>query len=81
MACDPNQLLADAKCFQCMSHQQLQMVIASLLCQISTGGVTASNLFSGHGSPVGVVFPTSNVAIYIDEDNGDQWSWYSGAWH
>jgi hypothetical protein len=38
MSCDPNQLVTAAKCFQCLSEQQLQMVITYLLCQISGGG-------------------------------------------
>lgn len=35
MACNPNDLLEQARCFQCLSHKELQQVIAYLLCQIS----------------------------------------------
>jgi hypothetical protein len=35
MACQPQQLLELAKCFQCLSDKQLSMVKAYLLCQIS----------------------------------------------
>lgn len=38
MSCDPNQLVAAAKCFQCLSSQQLQMVTNYLLCLISQNG-------------------------------------------
>jgi hypothetical protein len=79
MACDPNALLNQARCFQCCSEKELQQVIASLLCQISTGGAGGANLTSGHGAPTST--PTSSVAIYIDEDTGAQYNWFSGSWH
>lgn len=44
MACDPNQLLAAAKCFQCLSEKELNQVIAYLLCQISTGGSSGGSI-------------------------------------
>lgn len=44
MACDPNELVAAAKCFQCLSNQQLQMVITYLLCQISTGSASGGTI-------------------------------------
>ena len=36
MACDPNTLLNDARCFQCLSKKELEMVKAYLMCQISS---------------------------------------------
>lgn len=38
MVCDPNSLLAAAKCFQCLSEKELKQVSVYLLCQISTNG-------------------------------------------
>lgn len=35
MACDVNQIVTDAKCFQCLSEKELQMVKAYLLCQFA----------------------------------------------
>lgn len=35
MACEPKQILALAKCFQCLDHKQLEMVKSYLLCQIA----------------------------------------------
>ena len=40
MTCDPNILLQAAKCFQCYSAKELEMVKAYLLCQITSGGGT-----------------------------------------
>ncbi len=36
--CNPTDLVADAECFACLSKQQLQAVIAQLLCDINAGG-------------------------------------------
>lgn len=36
--CIPADLVADAKCFECLSKQQLQAVIAQLLCNINFSG-------------------------------------------
>lgn len=38
-------------------------------------------VFSGVGSPVGVITPLVSVAFYVDTSNGDFWKWYSAAWH
>lgn len=38
MACDPNQLVADAKCFLCIDQGMQVPVMLSLLCQIRDGG-------------------------------------------
>lgn len=35
MSCDPNTILSDGKCFQCLTAQQLRQVIAQLLCDIN----------------------------------------------
>lgn len=42
MTCDPNSLIQAANCFQCLSHQQLEMVKAYLLCQILQNGGTST---------------------------------------
>lgn len=80
MACDPNTLLDSARCFQCLSHKELQQVVTYLLCQISGGsGVNIGAISSGHGSPA--FTPTTSTAVYFDEDTGIQYNWYAGAWH
>lgn len=81
MACDANQLVTAAKCFQCLSGQQLQMVITYLLCQISigSGGGNVGAISFGHGAPS--FTPTTDGAIYFDEDTGAQYNWYAGIWH
>lgn len=41
-------------------------------------------VFTGDGSPVGVVTPAADAAIYIQQDStppGTMWSWYDDAWH
>jgi hypothetical protein len=46
-----------------------------------SGGV---GLFSGNGSPVGVIFPTTDTALYLQKDStpaGLIWSYFSGTWH
>jgi hypothetical protein len=63
MSCDPNQLVSAAKCFQCLSEQQLQMVIAYLLCQIMQS--------SGSGGSIQVITTTDadpNVAVIVPAD-------------
>jgi hypothetical protein len=64
MACDPNQLVKSAKCFQCLSEQQLQMVITYLLCQISISG-------GGSGGTIQTISTTAadpNVAGIVPSD-------------
>lgn len=58
---------------------------------VVSGGGSATGpteVFSGTGSPAGVVFPTTDTAIYFQmdatngfPDGGMMWSYYSGAWH
>ena len=48
------------------------------------GGTAAIQVFTGTGSPVGVVFPTTEAAFYTQQDStppGLVWSYYAGAWH
>lgn len=49
-----------------------------------TGGLAFVQVFSGNGSPVGVVAPMATAAFYIQKDSeppGILWSWYDSAWH
>ena len=52
---------------------------------VSGGGATAAiQVFAGTGSPVGVVFPTTDAALYTQTDStpaGVVWSYYDGVWH
>lgn len=36
--------------------------------------------YDGEGSPVGVVTPTADVAVYRDSLNGDSWEWRGASW-
>jgi hypothetical protein len=69
MACDPNQLLKAAKCFQCLSEKELQQVVTYLLCQISVngsgGGGNAQLVIYTSGTPDNPP-NTSNPAIAYD---------------
>lgn len=55
-----------------------RMLLVKLALSASGLGV---QIYSGSGSPVGVVTPTSAVAVYFDTDDGTQYNWYSSAWH
>lgn len=54
-------------------------------CPASTGGTGGdTQIFSGAGSPDGVIFPTATDALYFQTDSvpaGIMWSYYEGAWH
>jgi hypothetical protein len=63
MSCDPNQLLESSKCFQCLDEKQLKMVIAYLLCQISTGSGT-----SGKIQTISTVDADPNTAAIVPAD-------------
>lgn len=68
MACEPNTLLNSAKCFQCLSEQQLQMVITYLLCQISSGsgGGASPQLVTYTVAPPANPTDTSKPAVAYD---------------
>lgn len=74
MACDPNQLLESARCFQCLSHKELQQVIAYLLCQISIsgggggGGIQVISTVDANPNLAGLVptDPTKGAIFYQD---------------
>lgn len=40
MACDPNTLLNEARCYSCLTEDQRAAIITSLLCQLASGGGT-----------------------------------------
>lgn len=73
MACNPNELIAEAICFSCLDDTQQQMVIIALLCAISQGGDGGSgnSMLSGSGSPVGSISATG-PALYV-QDDGSLW--------
>lgn len=77
---DPQTLLTNAKCYLCLGVTMAEALQLAILDQIeANGGTGGANLTSGHGAPI--FTPTSTVAIYIDEDTGSQYNWYSGVWH
>lgn len=47
------------------------------LVTISSDGGT----LGGHGDPTGVVVPTTEFALYIDQDTGALYEWYDSTWH
>ncbi len=85
--CSTSDLLADAACFTCLSTGVLQVLELQLLCEISstlTGGGVGKEIFSGNGSPQGVVVPTVTDALYRQLDSlpvGLIWTWQgTGPW-
>lgn len=60
MACDPEELMAEAACFACIQPNQRALAILALLCQISEGGGGGGSIsVSDEGVPV--VNPATNV--------------------
>lgn len=59
MSCDPTTLLSDAKCFLCLTQQQLLAVQALLLCQISQSGVLFASTSSA--GPAGTTDETNII--------------------
>ena len=45
------------------------------------GGSSSKQMFSGTGSPVGVISPTTSEALYFQTDTGQWWAFFSGVWH
>lgn len=84
MACEPNDLISLARCFNCLSPSTLLEVQTYLLCQIMLngggGGGGATEVFAGNGLAPDVT-PTATAAIWIDKDSGVIIHWYDGAWH
>src|ERR1019366_2437233 len=78
------QLQAMAAPFACLQRQQQLPALIALASQIislvpSGGGF----VFSGIGSPVGVVFPAVPSAVYVDNTNPNQvgfWNWNGTNW-
>lgn len=76
-ACNPSDLLAQARCFECLSKHQLQAIIAQLLCDINAsgggGGGSGTVYLTGNGSPVGAETPTFIGEIYTRNDVAEVW--------
>lgn len=86
--CSASTLVEAAKCFECLSKQQLQAVIAQLLCDINAnggggGGGGATQVFSGNygaGSPTQT--PTTSAAVAYNLDAPYQiFTWDGAAWN
>ena len=79
---DPQTLFDEAQCYICQGVSLAQALELALLARIANGAGGAGNqILSGNGSPVGVVVPTTTVAIYFDQNDGTQYNFYGGAWH
>ncbi len=85
--CSASELVEAAECFACLSKQQLQAVIAQLLCDINAnggggGGGGATQVFSGHygaGTPSNT--PTASAALAYNLDSPYQiFAWDGSAW-
>lgn len=84
--CSPSELIEASQCFACLSKQQLQAVIAQLLCEILAngggGGGGGGGLTCGaYGGGEPDFTPVTGCAHAIDTDTGQPWYYYSGAWH
>lgn len=76
MACDPESLLADAKCFLCLNEKQRDAVEIELLCQVATQGGPLNDggsVLTGNGAPVGP--SATSAAVYTDVTNGALYIW------
>ncbi len=62
MACDPNALIAEARCYLCLTEEQRATIILSLWCQILAGGSV------GPGPDPGPEPGDSNYRITQTED-------------
>lgn len=78
--CDVAALMQDAKCFDCLTQHQMEMLQTQLLCEIlqSGGGGGASCLLCGTEDPEDA--PLCDCAIYFKrtpDGNGEFWYWDS----
>lgn len=84
---DPKTLMANARCLEaCIPPGMMLSVLVSLASQILSGGSAGPGtrqVFSGNGSPVGVLTPITDEAIYFQKDSdptGLIWEWYDNSW-
>lgn len=85
--CSASELVEAAECFACLSKQQLQAVIAQLLCDINAnggggGGGGAIQVFRGaYGGGTPTDTPTTSAALAYDTDPPySLWKWSGTAW-
>lgn len=72
--CDVQTLVNSAACFNCLSKDELQRVIAQLLCDIKDAGSVSSGCVDcGTVDPVAA--PTGTCCVYYRHDNGAVWVW------
>lgn len=65
--------MASASCFNCLTPEQLQLIIAQLLCDISVNGTgSGGGGLAGAGSPEGSV-TASPGATYLDTSSNGFW--------
>lgn len=84
---DPNELLAEMRCYACLSESQLSLITINLLSQIvdEIPSLSAQQYIfdEATGLVVGgvpTVVPTTDVAFCLTND-GTLWTYYQGAWH
>lgn len=71
---DIGALLAEAKCFQCLSDRELQYVQSQLLCNIEAGGTGGSGcMLCGLVDPTET--PDCDCALYYNTVTSSLWYW------
>jgi hypothetical protein len=57
-------------------------ILLQLLCNMSEGGIGNVDIKSGnYGGNAPTWIPSGDTGIAFDTSTGDQWNYYSGAWH
>lgn len=77
--CTPSSLVKEASCLTGLSPQQLNSIVAYLLCQIAgNGSSTAPDSIDYPGPPALNPPLLQNVVV---DSNGVVWTYYGSAWH
>lgn len=78
--CDPESLLAEGACLNCLTDHQLLVTLNQLYCNGGGGGGGGGDrqVYFGNGDPNGVITPdnTAIANLYYNEDvPGEMWNW------
>jgi hypothetical protein len=71
MSCDPNTLLQEAKCFQCLDHHQLMMVKSQLLCSIASQPAVVPPVLSFSFPNLSWTFSGTNPGVWSIQESDD----------
>lgn len=80
MSCDPQTLLAQAACFQCVPAGQRELLELALLCNIMAGGGTGGGGGNAGASqdivdPVAAPANPAITSFYVNTAIGSLWYW------